>query len=95
MGFGAIAGIDSLITAMMCFVLYKNRRDIGIHHLSRHSGRLLLNLITYALATGLITTWVYLFCIFRRLIADVPWVMNRLTAILGLILVSCRGSDAM
>ncbi|KAF5350650.1 hypothetical protein D9756_008716 [Leucocoprinus leucothites] len=56
LGYGAIASIDSSITIMMCFVLYKNRLEIGINHISQHSNGLLLNLITYALATGLITT---------------------------------------
>ncbi|KXN92951.1 hypothetical protein AN958_08886 [Leucoagaricus sp. SymC.cos] len=56
MGYASIASIDATITVMMCFVLYKNRLEIGIDHISRHSNRLLLNLITYALATGLITT---------------------------------------
>ncbi|KAF5350655.1 hypothetical protein D9756_008718 [Leucocoprinus leucothites] len=56
-GYSAIASIDLSIAAMMCFILYKNRLEIGINHISQHGNRLLLNLITYALATGLITAW--------------------------------------
>ncbi|KXN90769.1 hypothetical protein AN958_03656 [Leucoagaricus sp. SymC.cos] len=56
MGFGATAAIDIIITGMMCFVLYKNRADIGVSYMSRQSDRLFRSLITYALATGIITT---------------------------------------
>ncbi|KAJ3568018.1 hypothetical protein NP233_g5981 [Leucocoprinus birnbaumii] len=56
LGYIAIASIDFSITVMMCYVLYKNRLEIGINHISRHSNRLLSNLISYALATGLVTT---------------------------------------
>ncbi|KAF9449693.1 hypothetical protein P691DRAFT_539640 [Macrolepiota fuliginosa MF-IS2] len=56
LGFGTTALLDTVITAMTCFVLYRNRLEIGIDHISRQSNKLLSNLIRYALATGLITT---------------------------------------
>lgn len=56
LGYASTALLDTIIAGMMCFVLYKNRLNIGISHISRHSNRLLLNLITYALAAGLVTT---------------------------------------
>ncbi|KAF5347315.1 hypothetical protein D9756_009919 [Leucocoprinus leucothites] len=59
MGFGATTTIDIIITAMMCFVLYKTRMDIG----GRRSDRLFRSLATYVVATGILTSAVSLLVI--------------------------------
>ncbi|EKM76172.1 hypothetical protein AGABI1DRAFT_131492 [Agaricus bisporus var. burnettii JB137-S8] len=56
LGFGAAACLDAIIAALTCFVLHKNRRDIGLGYISRRSNRLLLSLFRYSLATGILTT---------------------------------------
>ncbi|KAF9445079.1 hypothetical protein P691DRAFT_777823 [Macrolepiota fuliginosa MF-IS2] len=56
-GFGTAAIIDTIIAAMMCFVLYKNKLDIGIDIRPRIN-MVLSNLIMSALATGLLTSFV-------------------------------------
>lgn len=86
LGFASTALFDIIIAGMMCFVLYKNRLNIGISHISRHSNRLLLNLITYALAAGLVTTWVMIFSTKRRSEAS----YCSFAAILGIVLVSLK-----
>ncbi|KAF9443603.1 hypothetical protein P691DRAFT_778777 [Macrolepiota fuliginosa MF-IS2] len=56
LGFGATAILDTIIAAMMCFVLYKNKLDIGAH-ISPQTDRVLSKLIMYVLATGLLTSF--------------------------------------
>jgi hypothetical protein len=46
LGFGATAGIDILITAMVYLVFYKDKLDIGATYISRQSDRFLTSLIT-------------------------------------------------
>jgi hypothetical protein len=63
MGFGTTTGIDIVITAMMCLVLHKERMDIGVDYISRRSDKMLRSLITYALATGFVTSFASLLVI--------------------------------
>ncbi|KAJ3568028.1 hypothetical protein NP233_g5983 [Leucocoprinus birnbaumii] len=56
LGCGAIALIDIITTVTVCVVLHKNRLIVGTHDISRRSDKMLLRLISYAFATGLITT---------------------------------------
>ncbi|KAF9445081.1 hypothetical protein P691DRAFT_762818 [Macrolepiota fuliginosa MF-IS2] len=61
-GLGTIAVIDTIIATMTCFVLYKGKISIGIDIRPRMN-RVLSNLIMFAFATGLLTSFASVSCV--------------------------------